>query len=296
MNKIQTIRDNLADHPLYKPEPINIQKLDTFKKLSTEDVRKLTNKMEMKSCELDALPTQILKEILDHLLPTITKINNMSLTQGIFINKWKNPPVRPLLKKKGMELILKSYQPVSNLSFLSKVVERVALEQMNYHCEQHNIIPDLQLAYKANYSCKTALVMLVNNILWCYENQEAMQIIAINLSAAFDRWTMTSYSLFSKKKARINGNVFNWCESYLRPRTCQVNIGKAYSNKKNLTFSIPQGSCVGPWYYLVYASTLQSVVEKPITINGYADDHILKDKFKINDVMDNRRCKENLEE
>ena len=45
----------------------------------------------------------------------------------------------------------------------------------------------------------------------------------------------------------------------------------------------------------MYASTLQCVVEKPITIKGYAYDHILKDKFKINDVMDERRCKENLE-
>ena len=76
---------------------------------------------------------------------------------------------------------------------------------------------------------------------------------------------------------------------------CQVNVSKAYSTKKNLTFSVPQGSCVGPWYYLVYGSSLQFVVEKPITINGYADDHILKDKFKINDVMDERRYKENLE-
>ena len=186
MNKIQIIRDNLADHPLYKPEPTNIPKLDTFKKLSTEDVRKLINKMMNKSCELDVLPTHILKEILDHLLPTITKIINMLLTQGIFIDKWKNSLIRPLLKKKGMELILKSYRLVSNLSFLSKVVERAALEQMNNHLEQYNIILDYQLAYRANYSCETALVKLVIDILWCYENQEAMQIIAIDLSAAFD--------------------------------------------------------------------------------------------------------------
>ena len=106
---------------------------------------------------------------------------------------------------------------------------------------------------------------------------------------------MTSYFLFSKKRAGINGNALNWCESYLRCRTCHINIGKAYSTQKNLTFSVPKGSCAGPWYYLVYASTLQSVVEKPITIIGFADDHILKDKFKINDVMDERRCKGNLE-
>ena len=138
------------------------------------------------SCELDVLPTHIHKEMLDHLLPTITKIINMSLTQGIFIDKWKNALVRPLLKKKGMELILKSYWPVSNLSFLSKVVERAALDQINNHCEPHNIILDYQLAYRANYSCKIVLVKLVNNGLWCYKNQEAMQIIAIDLSAAFD--------------------------------------------------------------------------------------------------------------
>ena len=55
MNKIQIIRDNLADHPLYKPEATNILKLDTFKKLNTEDVRKLINKMKTKSCELDGV-------------------------------------------------------------------------------------------------------------------------------------------------------------------------------------------------------------------------------------------------
>ena len=85
-----------------------------------------------------------------------------------------------------MELISKSYCPVSNLGFLSKLVERAALDQMNNHCEQHKIILDYQSAYRANYSCKTALVKLVNDVLWCYENQEAMQIVPIDLSAAFD--------------------------------------------------------------------------------------------------------------
>ena len=147
MNKIQTIRDNLADHPLYKPKPTNIPKFDTFKKLREEDIKKLISKMKTKTCELDVLPTHILKVILDDLLPSITKIINISLTKGIFIDKWKNALVRPLLKKAGMELILKSYCPVSNLSFLSKLVERAALDQMSNHCEQHKIIPDYQSAY-----------------------------------------------------------------------------------------------------------------------------------------------------
>ena len=225
--------------------------------------------MKTKSCELDVLPTHILKKMLDDLLPTITKIINTSLTNGIFTDKWKNALVRALLKKAGMELILKSLCPVSNLSFLSKLVERDALDQMNNHCEQHKIIPDYQLTYRANYSCKAALVKLVNDVLWCYENQEAMQIVAIDLSAAFDTVDHDLLLSVLQKRPGINGNALNWCESYLRPRTCQVNIGKAHSTKKKLNFSVPQGSCAGPWYYLVYASTLQCVVEKPITINGF---------------------------
>ena len=117
--------------------------------------------------------------------------------------------------------------------------------------------------------------------LWCFENQEAMQVIAIDLSAAFDMVDHDLSLSVLKERAGINGNVLNWYESYLRPRTCQVNVVNSYSTKKNLTFSIPQGSCAGPWYYLVYASTLQCVIDKPITINGYAHDHILKDNSKL---------------
>ena len=196
--------------------------------------------MKTKSCELDVLPTHILQEMLEDLLPTIIKIINISLTKSIFINKWKNALVRPLLKKAGMELMLKSYHPVSNLSFLSKLVERAALDQMNNHCEQHKIILDYQSADRVNYSCETALVKLVNDVLWCYKNQEAMQIVAIDTSAAFDMVGHNFLLSVLQKRAEINGNALNWCESYLRPRTCQVNVGKAYSTKKNFTFLYPR--------------------------------------------------------
>ena len=57
---------------------------------------------------------------------------------------------------------------------------------MNNHCEQHNITLDYQSAYRVYYSCKTTLVKLVNDVLWCYKYQEAMQRIAIDLSVEFD--------------------------------------------------------------------------------------------------------------
>ena len=84
--------------------------------------------MSTKSSKLDVLPTKVLKEIIKSLLPLLTKIINLLLTEGLFVEEWKVAIIHPLLKKLGLDLISKNYRPVSNLSFLSKVVERCTLK------------------------------------------------------------------------------------------------------------------------------------------------------------------------
>ena len=83
--------------------------------------------------------------------------------------EWKITIIRPLLKKLGLTLIHSNYRPVSNLPFLSKVVEKVIQDQFRSHCANHRLIPDYQSAYHANYSCETALLKIVNDILWTME-------------------------------------------------------------------------------------------------------------------------------
>ena len=68
--------------------------------------------------------------------------------QAVFADKWKVSVVRPLLNKLGLELIYKNYQPVSNLSFLSKVVELCVLLQFNEHCDVYGLVPDFQSAFR----------------------------------------------------------------------------------------------------------------------------------------------------
>ena len=70
-----------------------------------------------------------------------------------------------------------------------------------------------------------------------------------------------------------------WFESYLSPRQYKVNTGKEYSEPIDLEFSVPQGSCVGPIIFLLYASTIAEVVLQPMDIYEYADDHGVKDKI-----------------
>ena len=110
------------------------------------------------------MPTKLLMEILDTVLPIITKIINASLDQGTFATSWKSAIIRLLIKKAGLDLIANNYRPVSNLHFLSKVLEKAALIQLLEHCKKNYLIPDYQSAYRPYYSSETALVKLMNDL------------------------------------------------------------------------------------------------------------------------------------
>lgn len=279
IGKIVKIRDDLLDRPLYIPYDQVDNLLDTFTPVSEEHIRKTIMSMPTKSCELDSLPTKFLKEVLDVYLPIITRIINVSLAEGVFVSKWKTAIVRPLLKKAGLELILSNYRPVSNLNFLSKLLEKIALEQFLEHCGKYDLFPNYQSAYRKFYSCETALIKLSNDILWNMDNQQVTSLAAIDLSAAFDTVDHSVLINVMSTNFGISGKCLHWFSSYLSPRDLKVNVNREYSSSKDLTFSVPQGSVAGPTLYSAYASTMRKCIPMSIDLHGYADDHALKNCF-----------------
>ena len=221
---------------------------------------KIIRSMPTKSCETDAIPTMLLKQILDKVGGTITSIVNISLTEGVFAINWKTAIVRPLLKKAGLDLIASNYRPVSNLLFISKVVEKCMLHQFIQHCDDRNLLPDYQSAYRKNYSCETALVGILEDILWAMERQRVTAVVAIDLSAAFDTVDHDILLDVLTKRFGVKNNALNWFDNYLRPRGLKVNVGNEYSVERP-------------------PSTMKNIVQKPIDIHGYADDHSLKRSF-----------------
>ena len=84
MDKIQRIRDNLTENPVYKPTRRDISGLAEFKPFNQMEVKKIILSMKTKSCKLDTLPMKLLKECIDSILPTITNLVNTSLWDGVF--------------------------------------------------------------------------------------------------------------------------------------------------------------------------------------------------------------------
>ncbi len=108
INKIEKIRNGIdaqdVDPPVLPSEP-DCQEFSSFNLLSESDVKKLVTESKTTSCELDPLPTHLLKQHIDIILHVLTKMINMSLQTGVFPEEWKMALVIPLIKKLGLECI-----------------------------------------------------------------------------------------------------------------------------------------------------------------------------------------------
>ena len=146
LEKIDKIRQQLININPFKPTTTGTPRLWKFSPLTTEEVKKEISSMKNKSCELDILQTHLIKDVLLACLDVITTIVNLSLTEGQLCIEWNIAIVKPLLKEAGFKLISKNYRPVSNLCFLSKLVERCMLHQLLTHCNENNLLPNFQSA------------------------------------------------------------------------------------------------------------------------------------------------------
>ena len=126
-SKISKIRASL-DSQKQSSNPLTF---DAFSTLSEVEIDKIIEQSPSKSCDLDPLPTSLLKENMSSILPLITEIVNDSLSSGHVPKEFKVAHVTPLLINTSLDKnVLKNYRPVSNLPFVSKVLERVVAKQL----------------------------------------------------------------------------------------------------------------------------------------------------------------------
>ncbi len=289
--KIETIQakiDNICDSEGISQIDIDSQaaspdvSLTEFHILTQDEVRELIVKSSSKHCKLDPAPTWLVKECLDLLLPVITLMINLSLRLGYFPDAWKCALVIPLIKKLGLDLIFKNFRPVSNLEFISKLVERAAVVQVNDYTGSNGLLPDVASSYRKGHSTETALIKVQSDMFDSMDKQNVTLLVMLDLSAAFD--TVSHSVLFDTLESQfgVSGTVLGWFKSYLNNRKQRILIGNdILSNDFNLDCGVPQGSCLGPILFVLYISSLYDVISRHLPdVHGYADDHQLYISFK----------------
>ena len=134
----------------------------------------------------------------------------------------KHALIKPLLKKLDLELIEKNYRPVSNLSFLSKLIEEAVIQQYSNHLAKNGINDLHQSAYKKFHSTETLLTKVKNDIQMKMDKGQVVMLVLLDLSAAFD--TIDHDILINRLERRygIKGTALKWFKSYLTNRTQSV--------------------------------------------------------------------------
>ena len=251
--------------------------LSDFEPASEEEVLQIIGSAPTKHCQLDPLPTWLLKKNLVSLVCFITYIIICSLQSGVFPESMRHAIVSPLLKKLLLDAqVWKNYRPVSNLTFLSKVLERVVAKRFRSHLTVRDLYEIFQSAYRDAHSPETALVRVQNDILISMDQGNVVALVLLDLSAAFDTVDHAILLRRLEQRTGLSGTVLNWFSSYLTGRTQSVVIDGESSERHVLRYGVPQGSVLGPILFTVYTLPIGDIIRRHgIPFHFFADDEQL---------------------
>jgi hypothetical protein len=273
--KVAGVRASTADAPTpsFSTVPPGCSLTD-FKLLAVDDVIAAVRALPDKQCSSDPLPTSLLKENIEVLAPFLVVLFNRSLALGVFPTPFKAAYITPLLKKADLDAAdVRSYRPISNLSVLSKLLERLVARQLIEYLTMFNLLPELQSAYRTHHSTETAVLKVLGDILRAIDSGDLAVLTLLDLSAAFDtvdhsillRRLRTSYGL--------DGSVYDWFASYLDGRTQYVRCGAKSSTTSSVSSGVPQGSVLGTIMFVQYTADLPQMIERHnLRPHLYADD------------------------
>ena len=292
LGKVERIRSGLesiqpaqpSDNFYHSESAISKPNFLSFNRVSRLDVDKLISQSSNSSSSLDPIPSRILKQCRDVFLGPISTIINKSLESGLFPKRWKCASVTPLLKKSNLEPELSNYRPISNLSYISKLIEKSVLSQMTPHLNNFETFYKNNSAYKQYHSTETQLLKIYNDLTINMSNQQVTLLVLLDMSAAFDTVDHNTLVEVLQNTFNISGSPLNWFRSYLSDRTLQVKINRSLSDVFNVPHGVPQGSCVGPIAFLAYIASLYDIISQYlVSVGGYADDNQIYLAFNPSD-------------
>ena len=237
--------------------------LQKFEKINRTKIESIIHKVKYTFCDLDPLPFGDLRNSsnLGSLLDVFVHLVNLCFDSNIYPSTEKGAMIKPSLKGSLDKQALNSYRPVSNLPFLSKIIEKVILEQLLDFMDKNGTLPDNQSAYRQLYSVETTLCSVVNDLLIGMDDGKCSILILLDLSAAFDT-VVHSILCSDLNRVGVVGDALELLKDYLQNRYYNVKIGNSLSNTKSLDRGVPQGSVLGPILFCIYTIELSHIMYK----------------------------------
>ena len=242
----------------------------SFSSLTPDELEKAFKSLKSnKSPGIDEIDVNVIKEIFDIIKPILQHIFNLSILEGKFPDELKIAKVTPVFKA-GDKTDPGNYRPISVLSCLSKILEKIMYNRLYDYLTKNNILFKKQFGFQKNHSTEHALLELISEISESFENSKYTIGVFIDLSKAFD--TVNHDILISKlRRYGITGTNLDWFKNYLTNRKQRVTYDGSLTKTKRIVCGVPQGSILGPLLFLIYVNDLYKT-SKLLDFILFADD------------------------
>ena len=272
---------SLAEHftKPWVPPPIpgivyNIP-LMTFRFIGEKEIVSLIKSLNVhKSSQLKGISTQYLKDALVVLTVEFTYLINKCLDDGIMPNAWCAGTITPV-PKNGMSKAMPDYRPISVLPSPSKLIERAVYNQLIYHLESYGLLDNRQHGFRRDHSTCSAVFEFTQYLYNNVDNRKFISCVFIDYSKAFDT---IDHEIMCKKLQLygLSPGVITWCCDYLSHRRQRVKIENHISDNISVNYGVPQGSILGPLFFIMYVNDLLSMFGQDMSrILLYADDTVI---------------------
>ncbi|CAG4965395.1 unnamed protein product [Colias eurytheme] len=232
-------------------------------------IKNLHNK---KSPGIDGIRNVDVKYISENLTVAIVNLINISVQTGKYPDKLKVGCIRPIFKK-GTHDDPVNYRPITLLSSIDKIVEKVISDQIHKFYNDNNIISTNQYGFQSGKSTNALLSDFTDTVNLNLNEKKHILVLFIDFSRAFE--TLDHEKLIYRlEDSGLAGTLLAWCKSYLQNRNNFVRIGSTYSDATKVDMGTAQGSVLGPLHFLAYVNKMGEAIEHS-KIFQFADDTCL---------------------
>ena len=254
----------LQDIPAYCLDTIIITETEVSDQLAALNINKAYGP--------DDISPRFLKEGGQTIVPALTKLFQLSLDSCTFDSSWKRANVTHLHKKND-RANMSNYRPVSLLSTLGKIMEKIIFKHVYNYLVDHALITQYQSGFLPGVSTVSQLTELYHSFCQALSKKEQVRVVFLDISKSFDKVWHRGL-IFKLSQTGISGGLLNWFSNYLHDRQQRVIINGQCSDWGHICAGVPQGSVLGPLLFLIYINDLSKIIQSS-QIRMFADDTCL---------------------